>query len=246
MLTELNIELWIGDPAQIRAKQVRKKKNDREDARLLRKLILEDHFPRIWIPDPDNRDVRQLLWHRHRLVQMRTRVMNQLQAIAMNEGIRRKRGLWTQSGRGQLEALQLPHWTRRRRQELLELLDHLNPKIAELTAAIEEEAERRPEVARLRTHPGVGPITALAYVLVLGTPERFHCGKQVGSYLGLIPCEDSRQPTGGWVTSANKAVPWSATCWFNPVPLPLVATRTGGASICIWRCGATRRLPRSR
>jgi transposase len=191
LLAELNIELWIGDPAQIRAKQVRKKKNDREDARHIRKLMLEDHFPRIWIPDPENRDVRQLLWHRHRLVEMRTRVMNQLQAIAMNEGIRRKRGLWTQSGRAQLETLQLSPWTRRRRQELLELLDRLNPTVAELTAAIEQEAERRPEVARLRTHPGVGPITALAYVLVLGTPERFHCGKQVGSYLGLIPCEDS-------------------------------------------------------
>ena len=37
----------------------------------------------------------------------------------------------------------------------------------------------------------MGPVTALAYVLVLGTPERFRCGKQVGSYLGLIPCEDS-------------------------------------------------------
>jgi transposase len=191
MLAELNIELWIGDPAQIRAKQVRKKKNDREDARHIRKLMLEGNFPRIWVPDPENRDVRQLVLHRHRLVQMRTRVMNQLQAIAMNEGTRRKRGLWTQSGRAQLETLQLSPWTNRRRQELLELLDRLDPNIAELTTAIEQEAERRPEVARLRTHPGVGPITALAYVLVLGTPERFRCGKQVGSYLGLIPCEDS-------------------------------------------------------
>ena len=43
----------------------------------------------------------------------------------------------------------------------------------------------------MQTHPGVGAITALAYVLVLGTPDRFRCGKQVGSYLGLIPCEES-------------------------------------------------------
>jgi transposase len=153
--------------------------------------MLEENFPRIWVPDPDNRDLRQLVWHRHRLVQMRTRVMNQLQAIAMNEGIRRKRGLWTQSGREQLEALPLPSWTSRRRQELLELLDRFDPKIAELTEAVEQEAQRSPAAARLQTHPGVGPITALAYVLVLGTPERFRCGKQVGSYLGLIPCEDS-------------------------------------------------------
>jgi transposase len=73
----------------------------------------------------------------------------------------------------------------------LQLLDQLTPRIAELSQAIEQEAERRPEVQRLMTHPGVGPITALAFVLVLGTPERFRCGKQVGSYLGLIPCEDS-------------------------------------------------------
>jgi transposase len=86
--------------------------------------------------------------------------------------------------------LPLPSWTSRR-QELLELLDRFDPKIAELTEAVEQEAQRWPEVARLQTHPGVGPITALAYVLVLGTPERFRCGKQVGSYLGLIPCEDS-------------------------------------------------------
>jgi transposase len=191
LLAELNFEVWIGDPAQIRAKRVRKQKNDRRDAEHLLKLMLENHFPRLWVPTPQNRDVRQLLLHRHRLVQMRTRVMNQLQAIAMNEGVRRKRGLWTRQGRAQLEALILPRWTSRRRQELLEVLDRFNPSIDELTKAIEQEAQRRPEVERLQTHPGVGPITALAYVLVVGTPERFDCGKQVASYLGLIPCEDS-------------------------------------------------------
>jgi len=117
--------------------------------------------------------------------------MNQLQAIAMNEGIRRKRGLWSEKGRAQLESLQLPPWTTRRRQELLELLDRFDPSIDELSEAIQQEAERVPEVQRLQTHPGVGPITGLAFVLVMGTPNRFNCGKQVASYLGLIPCEDS-------------------------------------------------------
>jgi transposase len=191
LLAELKFEVWIGDPAQIRAKQVRKQKNDRRDAEHMLKLMLENHFPQLWVPTAEDRDVRQLVWHRHRLVQMRTRVMNQLQAIAMNEGVRRKRGLWTRRGRAQLEALILPPWTGRRRQELLELLDRFDHSVDELTQAIEQETRRRPEVERLQTHPGVGPITALAYVLVLGTPERFACGKQVASYLGLIPCEDS-------------------------------------------------------
>ena len=73
----------------------------------------------------------------------------------------------------------------------MELLDQLDPKIAELTSAVEQEAKKRPEVLRLMTHPGVGPLTALAFVLIIGTPGRFHRGKQIGSYLGLIPKEDS-------------------------------------------------------
>jgi transposase len=122
---------------------------------------------------------------------MRTRVKNQLQAIAMNEGIRRQKGLWSKRGRAQLEALVLAPWSTRRRLDLLELLDRLNPRIEELSAAIQLATEERPEVQRLMTHPGIGPITALAFVLILGTPDRFRCGKQVGSYLGLIPCEES-------------------------------------------------------
>lgn len=191
MLAELKFELWIGDPAEIRAKRVRKQRNDRFDAQHILKLMLEGTFPRIWVPTPENRDLRQLVWHRHRLVGMRTRVMNQLQAVAMNEGIRRKKGLWSEKGRQQLESLSLMPWTARRRQELLQLLDQLDPNIDELSEAIEHEAECIPEVKLLMTHPGVGPITALAFVLVLGTPERFGCGKQVASYLGLIPCEES-------------------------------------------------------
>jgi transposase len=191
LLAELGIEVWIGDAAKIKTKRVRKQKTDREDARLLLRLLREDNFPRIWVPSPENRDLRQLLWHRHRLVQMRTRIMNQLQALAMNEGQRRKKKLWSEVGRAQLEKLPLAPWASRRRKDLLELLDRMNPIIEELTRAVEQEARKRPEVQRLVTHPGVEPITALAFVLIIGTPQRFPCGKQIGSYVGLIPEEDS-------------------------------------------------------
>jgi len=191
LLAELGIEVWIGDAAKIKTKRVRKQKTDRNDAQLLLKLLLENTFPRVWVPSPENRDLRQLLWHRHRLVQMRTRIMNQLQALAMNEGKRRKKKLWSEQGRAQLEKLPLATWAARRRQDLLELLDRMNPPIEELTRAAEQEAKKWPEVLRLMTHPGVGPLTALAFVLIIGTPERFQCGKQIGSYVGLIPSEDS-------------------------------------------------------
>ena len=191
LLTELGIEVWIGDAAKIKAKRVRKQKTDRNDAQLLLQLLLENNFPKIWVSSPENRDLRQLLWHRHRMVQMRTRIMNQLQALAMNEGQRRKKNLWSETGRAQLEKLPLATWAARRRQDLLGLLDRMNPTIEQLTAVVEQEAKKWPEVLRLMTHPGVGPITALAFVLIIGTPERFQCGKQIGSYVGLIPSEDS-------------------------------------------------------
>ena len=191
LLEELHFELWIGDPLEIRATRVRKQKTDRHDAQLLLKLLLEERFPRIWVASWENRDLRQLLWHRHRLVQMRTRIMNQLQAIALNEGVRQKKRLWGQTGRAQLESFVLAPWASRRRKELLELLDRLNPSIRELNAAVEQEATGRPEVRRLMTHPGVGSLTALAFVLIIGTPQRFACGKQIASYVGLVPSEES-------------------------------------------------------
>src|SRR5467141_2892586 len=191
LLAELNFELWMGDAAEIRTKRVRKQKTDRQDAQLLLRLLLEDRFPQIWVPSWENRDLRQLLWHRHRMVQMRTRIMNQLQAVALNEGLRCKKRLWRQHGREQLESFRLAPWASRRREDLLQLLDRLNPTISDLTQVIEQEVEKCPEARRLRTHPGVGARTALAFVLIIGRTERFQCGKQIAAYLGLVPLEDS-------------------------------------------------------
>ena len=192
LLSELGFELWIGDPARIRAKAVRKQKTNSRDAQHLLALLLESgQFPRVWRPSAAERDLRQLVLHRHRLVQIRTRVKNQLQALAMNEGLCRKNKLWSAAGRAQFEAMPLPPWTARRRQELLELHDQLLRTTQPLQRAVAEQAAARAEVRRLMTHPGVGEITALAFVLTLGDPRRFHGGKQVASYLGLIPSEHS-------------------------------------------------------
>src|SRR5271156_5730462 len=154
LLAELQMELWVGDAAEIRTKRVRKQKTDRQDAQLILRLLLEDRFPQIWVPSWENRDLRQLLWHRHRMVQARTRIMNQLQAVALNEGLRCKKRLWREHGRQQLESFQLAPWASRRRRDLLELMDRLNPTIAELTQAIEREVEKCPPAKRLMTHPG--------------------------------------------------------------------------------------------
>jgi transposase len=99
LLAELNFELWIGDATEIARKRERKQKTDRQDAQHILRLLLKDDFPRIWVPSWENRDLRQLLRHRHRMVQARTRIMNQLPAVALNEGLRCKKRLWREHGR---------------------------------------------------------------------------------------------------------------------------------------------------
>jgi transposase len=116
--------------------------------------------------------------------------------------------LWRQHGREQLEAFRLAPWASQRRRDLLELLDRLDPTIAQLTQAIEQEVEKWPDAQRLRTHPGVGSLTALAFVLIIGRADRFQCGKQIASYLGLVPLEKSsgNQRRLGHITKQGNAL----------------------------------------
>jgi transposase len=191
LLRECGQELWLGDASRIRASAVRRQKTDRRDAEHLLQLLLEKRFPRIWVASLEERDVRQLLVHRHQQVQARTRVKNQLQAMALSQGVQKKRKLWTSGGREELEKLPLLPYAAARREQLLARLDELEQEIAELNQQVEREAGQRAAAQRLMTHPGVGPVTALAMVLTLGPAERFASGKQVASYFGLIPSEYS-------------------------------------------------------
>ena len=209
LLAELGHELWIGDAGRIRASAVRQQKSDARDAAHLLELMLQDRFPRIWVPSPAERDLRQLLLHRHKLVQMRTQVKNQLQHLALNQGVRRQHRLWSRAGRELLEQLALPPWTARRRKDLLGLWKELEQSLAELDRAVEAEALARPEAQELMTQPGVGPVVALAVVLTLGPVERFGRGKHVASYFGLIPREHSsggRQRLGSISKQGNPFV----------------------------------------
>jgi len=191
MLHRYQHELWVGHAAEIRAARVRKQKTDSRDALHILDLLLTNRFPRIWTPSPAQRDVRQLVRHRHKLVRFRTSVMNQLHALAIGQGLCRKQKLWSKVGRRELEALVLDPWANRRRQDLLALLDQLNPGIADLDRAVMQQVQSCPEAVQLMNEPGVGPVTTLAFVLTIGSVERFQRSKQVVSYLGLNPSEES-------------------------------------------------------
>ncbi len=210
-LAECGHELWVGDAARIRASVVRQQKTDTRDAEHLLDLLRTGRFPRIWVPSVAERDLRQLLVHRTKLVRTRTAVKNQLHALAMSQGVCRKRKLWSARGRAELDRLPLLPWASRRRQELLAWLDQLNASVSDLDQAVEQAARGRADVSLLRTHPGVGAVVGLAFVLTLGPASRFRRSKQVVSYLGFNPREHSsggRQRLGAISKQGNSMLRW--------------------------------------
>jgi len=208
---ELGHELWVGDAARIWASEVRYQKTDPRDTENLLGLLHSGRFPRIWVPSRAERDLRQLLVHCMKLVHTRTQGKNQLPALAISPGVCRKGRLWSARGRAELERLELLPWAARRRQELLAWLDRLDEQVRELDQAMEGAGRERPEVALLRTHPGVGMGVALAFVLSGGPVERFPNSRKLVSYWGLNPREHSsggHQRLGSISKQGNTRMRW--------------------------------------
>jgi len=206
LMEELGIDCRVGHPAKIRKAETRKQKHDRRDARLLMQLLVENRFPSIWMPSTEQRDLRTLLRHRHQWVQMRTRVQNTLQAMALSHGLRRGPSLWSQLGQQAIGSLALPPHGAHRRTELQALYHRLEDEVSKLDERVTDQAFQRPGAKRLLTHPGVGPITALATDVFLGDPARFADGKALASYVGMIPSEHSsggRQRLGALSKQGN-------------------------------------------
>lgn len=147
------------------------------------------------------------LLHRHRLVQTRTRWKNGLHQIAMNHRLCRKRRLFSSAGRAELAALDMHGWEAYRREKLLGYLDQSAEELARLDQAVEARAAASPACCLLMTHPGVGPVTALAWEAVMGDCQRFPTSRHAVSYLGLLPREDSsggRQRLGSISKQGNR------------------------------------------
>ena len=215
MLQRLGHEVWVGDAAQIRASYVREQKTDRRDAAHILKLLIEGRFPRLWTPSAEQRNLRQLLIHRHKLVGIRVQIKNGLQHLMLNRGVQMKEKLWSQAGQKALRDLTLAGWATQRRKDLLSLLASLTEQIGQLDQATEKAAEEDSQARLLMTHPGVGPITALAFVLTLGDAKRLKRGKQVSSYLGLVPREHSssgKQQLGSINKQGNSFL---RSCWWR-------------------------------
>ena len=191
LLFEINIEPQVGNAAEIRKRARSRQKTDLRDAELILDLLLKNEFPRIYRPNAESRAILQKLRHRHRLVQLRTKTINHLHAIAISAGLSIKSKLMTKEGRQKLNALLLSETQKQQRDEWLVLVDHLTPIIERIERELKPIAEKDPRVARLMTQPGIGLLTGLALVHTLGPMDRFANARKITAYIGLDPLEDS-------------------------------------------------------
>ena len=190
LLARCGHELWMGDATAIRKQDSRKQKHDRRDARLILKLMEEGRFPKVWIPTVAERDLRQLLMHRHHLVRMRTRVKNQLQHIALNQGLQKKYKLWTKAGWSYCGNWS---WNPGRGCGAMFCCRCWRSWRSRSAAGAGSGARSRGQAgsATLANPPRRGPVIALATVLTMGQVQRFENSRSWVSYLGLNPSEDS-------------------------------------------------------
>jgi transposase len=191
LLFEHKIEIRIGNASEIRKRARSRQKTDRRDAELILDLLLKNEFPQIYRPNAESRAILQKLRHRHRLVQLRTKAINHLHAIAISNGLAIKSKLMTKEGREKLNALLLSETQKQLRDQWLDLVDHLTPVIERIEKELKPLAEKDPRVTRLRTQPGIGLLTGLALVHTLGPIKRFANARKVTAYIGLDPLETS-------------------------------------------------------
>ncbi len=200
LMEQLGYKLLVGDAAEIRRLARRRQKNDRRDADLLLNLLVHDEFPALFRYSRESREVLRQLRYRHKLVKLRTMVVNTLHALAINAGLSLRAKLLTQGGRRQLRALQLSAISQQQRDELLSLADELSRRILTVEHWLQAQAKSDPRVMRLQTHPGVGLLTSLCLVHTLGDLSRFASTRKVAAYVGFDPMEDSsaeRKAYGG-------------------------------------------------
>lgn len=184
----------VAHPGQLRLIFRSKKKNDRVDAKKLATLLFLDQVPEVYVPSVDVRSWRSMIEFRHRLVGKRTRVKNGLRALLRGHGIEQPTGkrLWTRKGLIYLAEVVFPNPIDAIQRDMkLEELALLERQIQRVEKELNAIAAEHPGVSLLRTIPGVGPRTAEAMMAYVDDPHRFSNNKKIGSYFGLVPCEDT-------------------------------------------------------
>ena len=191
MLEELGCELWLGNAAEIRRRARWRHKNDRRDAELILDLMVHDEFPRLYLPPVQSREVLRMLRYRQKLIKIRTMGKNSLQALALQSGLAKGPHLFSKAGLQELRTVPMSPAMQWQREQWLQLLEPLNQRVLETMLWLKQQSQNDQRISRLRTHPGVGLLTALCLVHSLEPVSRFRNTRKVTAYAGLDPLERS-------------------------------------------------------
>jgi transposase len=190
LLEELGHEVWLGNAKEIRRRARSRHKNDRRDAELILDLMVHDEFPRLFMLPLQSREVLRMLRYRQKLIKMRTLVKNSLQALALQSGLAKGSRLFSKAGQQALQDAPMSPAMAWQREQWLQLLEPLNQRLLESMLWLKQQAADQ-RISRLRTHPGIGLLTALCLVHALEPVSRFRNSRKVVGYAGFDPLEDS-------------------------------------------------------
>src|SRR5690348_1422882 len=191
LLEELGCEVWLGHASEIRRRARWRHKNDRRDAELILELMLHDEFPRLYLPPLQSREVLRMLRYRQKLIKLRTIGKNSLQALALQSGLAKGPHLFTKAGLQELRHVAMSPAMQWQREQWLQLLEPLNQRLLETMLWLQQQSQADQRISRLRTHPGIGLLTALCVVHSLEPVSRFANTRKVTAYAGLDPVERS-------------------------------------------------------
>ncbi len=181
-------KVTVSNPMRTKAIASAKVKTDKVDARVLAQLGAADFLPEVWAPDEQTRALRRRIAHRASLVKQRTRLRNQVHAVLARNLIELDvTDLFGKKGRRLLAAVELVEHERDQVDSALRLHDALDAEIERAERTLARHALDSEQVRRLMTIPGVGSITALSIVGVIGDVDRFPSPRHLVGYLGLDP-----------------------------------------------------------
>ena len=193
-LSKMTDRVSVAHPGQLRLIFRAKKKHNRVDAQKLAKLLYLDEVPAVHVPKADVRSWRAAIEYRQRLLSRRVSVKNQIHALIKDQGIQKPdevKSLWTNKGVTWLSGLELGELDALRRDILVDELGEVNRRIALVEKHLKKVSSKHPGVALLMTIPGVGIRTAEAFCAYVDDIRRFGRVTQVGTYFGLVPCQDA-------------------------------------------------------
>lgn len=196
LLRQLGHEVIVANPSKVRAISASHRKTDERDARCLAQLARVD--PELLSPvHPRSEEALQALAvvrAREGLVRTRTKLINQIRGTVKVFGARLPASSTASFARRAQDAL--PRELKAALEPLVRVIATLSEEIAGFDRDVEAWSEKWPATKRLRQIRGVGALTALVFVLILGDPLRFARSRSVGAFIGLVPaCRDSGSST---------------------------------------------------